>query len=1053
MSASSTASAKNETELLLNRLYQQKLEQTTHQDPHPGLIIATHNFVYPFPLINEIELLSLSIMSLLIQFSYPSLSGYGKFTISLTMKRSAGDEISSTIGPAIPLTYEDCKLIPKNEVYSHIARYIQRYAEIYDSEAVVSLMIRVYMDGKKQGIPVSSEDRDSQLSSIIQGGLSEIEPIIARKIRNRKRNYQNFIRSLKPSGTKLQPFIVADTETILIDNQHKPYAAGLLLVRPGEVLDPNCRIDTYFSEDYSIILDSFDRRSTKVLNDLVLRISTIARQEKSTLTIYFHNFSRFDGILLLKHLACHHKIYKLKALVRNHRLYEIAVYSGKKMLFRFRDSLNLLPGKLSSLAKSLCPGLGPKGSIPHDEICLSNLVSMKDRLLDYMKQDIRLLGGVMLKAQEINWKLFNVDIESKITLSSLALSIFRMKYYDDSNWPIHIPNRNEDLFIRRAYYGGHTDTYIPYGEDLYYYDVNSLYPFVMKEFAMPGGKPVWHNNLVNKDLDSLFGFIEAYVECPETIKRPFLPYRDENNTLIFPTGKFIGVFYSEELKYARDLGYTVFPLSGYLFEKMDSPFKDFVSKLFESRLEARNAGNDALAFVYKILMNSLYGRLGINPKSTATEISDEKRYKALLRNSEFIFGDMLSENNYVVSYHTNKTGSDYWNPPKNSAVQLAAAITASARIHMYPYISREDSYYTDTDSVVLGQPLPDEEISSSVLGKFKLEDRIIKGYFLAPKSYSYIAKDGKNVTKYKGPAKNHINQEWFQSQYDKPSRKDVVKVTANFRVDWRTLNINKKETLVSIGLKWNKRDPVYNGDYWVDTIPKNVTDISVLDNTSKQIIISLYKIITSQKNVIASLKEKLSALLPNKERESKPSDNLTQESNRNSQTKEMNSHTKEIHRDTTLLEVEEKKPTLYPPKKKSKHFKQEKHQKHEEKTKTKKMHPKHEKHEEKTKRKHPKHEEKHPKKTKPKKQPPKQTKKLEKTKKDKPKRKQEKPKGKAKKQKTKPKKPPPKQTLNHLKQQKQKGKGRKRKGKSRSLIQRSYRSIIDKVQRKGGTAY
>jgi len=65
-----------------------------------------------------------------------------------------------------------------------------------------------------------------------------------------------------------------------------------------------------------------------------------------------------------------------------------------------------------------------------------------------------------------------VDIESKITLSSLALSIYRMKYYDASNWPIHIPSRNEDTFFRRGYYGGHTDTYIPYGENLYYYDVN-----------------------------------------------------------------------------------------------------------------------------------------------------------------------------------------------------------------------------------------------------------------------------------------------------------------------------------------------------------------------------------------------------------------------------------------------------------------------------------------------------------------------------------------------------------------------------------------------------
>ncbi|GKD72653.1 DNA polymerase-like protein [Tanacetum coccineum] len=74
------------------------------------------------------------------------------------------------------------------------------------------------------------------------------------------------------------------------------------------------------------------------------------------------------------------------------------------------------------------------------------------------------------------------------------------------------------------------------------------------------------------------------------------------------------------------------------------------------------------------------------------------------------------------------TGRELWNPPKNSAVQLAAAITASARIYMYPYISRDDCYYTDTDSVVLSQPLPEELISSSILGMLKLEDQIVKGH-------------------------------------------------------------------------------------------------------------------------------------------------------------------------------------------------------------------------------------------------------------------------------------------------------------------------------------
>ena len=70
-----------------------------------------------------------------------------------------------------------------------------------------------------------------------------------------------------------------------------------------------------------------------------------------------------------------------------------------------------------------------------------------------------------------------------------------MKYYEKNGWPIYIPSSNQDAFIRRGYYGGHADTYKPYGDNLYYYDVNSLYPFVMKTFPMPGGKPVWHGNL------------------------------------------------------------------------------------------------------------------------------------------------------------------------------------------------------------------------------------------------------------------------------------------------------------------------------------------------------------------------------------------------------------------------------------------------------------------------------------------------------------------------------------------------------------------------------
>nr|GEZ49384.1 hypothetical protein [Tanacetum cinerariifolium] len=167
---------------------------------------------------------------------------------------------------------------------------------------------------------------------------------------------------------------------------------------------------------------------------------------------------------------------------------------------------------------------------------------------------------------------------------------------------------------------GHADAYIPYGENLYYYDVNPLYPFVMKEYPMPGRKAHWIDSIKEEHLDTMLGFVLAYVECHTDIKRPLLPYRDATGTLIFPT----------------------------------------------------------VSYVYKILMNSLYGRFGVNPLSSKTLI-------------------------------------DQWKPPSNSAVQLSAAITASVRIHTYLYISMDDCYYTDADSVVLGNSLNEEELSLTEL--------------------------------------------------------------------------------------------------------------------------------------------------------------------------------------------------------------------------------------------------------------------------------------------------------------------------------------------------
>lgn len=94
---------------------------------------------------------------------------------------------------------------------------------------------------------------------------------------------------------------------------------------------------------------------------------------------------------------------------------------------------------------------------------------------------------------------------------------------------------------------------------------------------------------------------------------------------------------------------------------------------------------------------------------------------------------------------------------------------------------------------MLGSPLPDEEVSSTELGKMKLEYKIKKGIFLAPKSYMIHTVDDQYVMKHKGAAKSFVDPEWFASQYKDLSRSATVNTFSFFRIDWKNLNIAKKE--------------------------------------------------------------------------------------------------------------------------------------------------------------------------------------------------------------------------------------------------------------------
>jgi hypothetical protein len=133
----------------------------------------------------------------------------------------------------------------------------------------------------------------------------------------------------------------------------------------------------------------------------------------------------------------------------------------------------------------------------------------------------------------------NIEVTESLTISGLAKTKFMKYYLKFSKIPL-INKNNLFQFIYGSYYGGITEVYKPYGKNLTYADVNSLYPFAALN-PMPGLKCKWLEsyNTEGLDLSKLFGVFFAKVITNDQYLG-LLPVRTKSG-LIFPSGKFEGI--------------------------------------------------------------------------------------------------------------------------------------------------------------------------------------------------------------------------------------------------------------------------------------------------------------------------------------------------------------------------------------------------------------------------------------------------------------------------------------------------------------------------------
>ena len=131
----------------------------------------------------------------------------------------------------------------------------------------------------------------------------------------------------------------------------------------------------------------------------------------------------------------------------------------------------------------------------------------KKESLSYLSNDLISLYKVLVKMNQRLFLDFNIDMTKSLTISKLAYEIFSKDYYIENDNPIPLINK-KNIYndIKLAYYGGMTEVYKAYGKNLYYYDVNSLYPYVGLN-DMPGLECYKQEYLnTNKGIDELFGF-------------------------------------------------------------------------------------------------------------------------------------------------------------------------------------------------------------------------------------------------------------------------------------------------------------------------------------------------------------------------------------------------------------------------------------------------------------------------------------------------------------------------------------------------------------------
>lgn len=463
---------------------------------------------------------------------------------------------------------------------------------------------------------------------------------------------------------------------------------------------------------------------------------------------YAHNSGKYDIRYLMDILL--KRAYIVKPIIIHGSIANLKVYIKNKKICEFRDSYFLLPSSLDKLTKDY--------DVEHKKnkelIVDYNKLKINDTLKEYLYNDV--LGLFEVIEKNVEYIFRDLGVTPSLTFGATALNTFKTLFPKDFKKIVYIDNKN----LRSGYFGGRTEVFRTYLKNGYYYDVNSLYPYVMHNFKFPVG-----NYFLSSVPKSRLYIAEIEFTAPKSLNIPILPVKLDNK-LIFGVGTSKGVYCSAEIEKAVEYGYKIKYKKVYNFKDEDYIFRGYVDYFYN--IKSNSKRGSAQYNISKLYLNSLYGKFGQRPNKDMYIFNPSKEW--VKRNfREF---ECLNFDTFEI------WKKEYIFPNKWVNISLMIFITAYARLELFKIFERvgfEHVYYCDTDSVFTDVLLD----TSNDLGALKLEDTIEEAIFLRPKVYSYKNDSEEICIKAKGMKTEMLSYEDFKTALNNEDYTGFIQETDN----------------------------------------------------------------------------------------------------------------------------------------------------------------------------------------------------------------------------------------------------------------------------------